>query len=958
MSNIENWDLWKLFEKKGCSDKFRVAVEKVCEKGINLSKTIMLTFPNFTLHDETHIRNVCDWMCKLLSDEEKNNLTAIETAMLLMSACCHDIGMCVFKNQKEKLLNNVSTHQWKKYFERFPQDYSKINDKNEQDRIIRNFIRIYHHERVREALGEFEWSDDLKSQSIYLQDLTDLCKSHGESLNDLKCLKKYDTKLCAVLLRLADVLDFGMDRVPDVLLHSLGINSPKNTEEEISKKEWDKNSAGSFRIENGKILFSAEYDKLQLEKDVLGYVEYVKQELDSCREYLSGTDTAKRIQIPYLSFNKDEDIVRNGYISGDFCLTMDQDKIMQLLTGKNLYSDSGVFVRELLQNSIDAIMTHKALNNRLEGKISIRTWTDNEGYSWFRIKDNGIGMDEEIIKKYLLKIGRSYYQSDDFQKLQKEHTIKNKPISRFGIGILSCFMNDPNTLVEISTKRFVPQKECPAVRMSIEGLHGYYYVANEEKQPEYDINPMPSPDDSDTGYRTEYGTTICVRVNLYKTGEQRSFKEIVEKYVQFPEVKVEYQGEDGKKEFPTQDELMKLVHKLNPDDAGAEPKVHKHPIPDKKFEELKEECPWATFTEKPIINFQYYPLDWLSGDKNIQGVSVKVNTASSFKSDDSEYPYPCLSAIKVSNTIELNAEIHERRGRRGKHKSISIEYQDLLETNDSENELWEYLLKYGGRTAYNGILADTQSITDKNILLLNSEYLPEVDIARDKIIGLPTKAAFTLEKMHKKLRFLESYDVFVLKKDFLLTEKDLFELLEQNPEWENDMTFRNNLFEKYTLFQLKEMVKSEEYINVSLYNRKSLFDNVRLAVLKKHFTVCYKNNSLCIKKKEKDETDTSEFPVQLFFSFEDEPYKFAKVNYGTNYYNPKHPFSQWLIKNQKELIEKVPGIYHSMIDKMIFGDDESEILKFLNGRLELLQTYQHNFFEITDDLFLRPEDFI
>ena len=31
MSNIENWDLWKLFEKKGCSDEFRVAVEKVCE---------------------------------------------------------------------------------------------------------------------------------------------------------------------------------------------------------------------------------------------------------------------------------------------------------------------------------------------------------------------------------------------------------------------------------------------------------------------------------------------------------------------------------------------------------------------------------------------------------------------------------------------------------------------------------------------------------------------------------------------------------------------------------------------------------------------------------------------------------------------------------------------------------------------------------------------------------------
>ena len=44
MSNIENWNLWKLFEKKECSNKFRVAVENVCETGINLSKTIILTF--------------------------------------------------------------------------------------------------------------------------------------------------------------------------------------------------------------------------------------------------------------------------------------------------------------------------------------------------------------------------------------------------------------------------------------------------------------------------------------------------------------------------------------------------------------------------------------------------------------------------------------------------------------------------------------------------------------------------------------------------------------------------------------------------------------------------------------------------------------------------------------------------------------------------------------------------
>ena len=43
-----------MFEEKERPDQFRVAVKKVCENGINLSKTIILTFPNFTLHDETH----------------------------------------------------------------------------------------------------------------------------------------------------------------------------------------------------------------------------------------------------------------------------------------------------------------------------------------------------------------------------------------------------------------------------------------------------------------------------------------------------------------------------------------------------------------------------------------------------------------------------------------------------------------------------------------------------------------------------------------------------------------------------------------------------------------------------------------------------------------------------------------------------------------------------------------
>ena len=43
-------------------------------------------------------------MARLL-DEQRRNLTKQEAALLLMSACCHDIGMSVSKKQEAELLN-------------------------------------------------------------------------------------------------------------------------------------------------------------------------------------------------------------------------------------------------------------------------------------------------------------------------------------------------------------------------------------------------------------------------------------------------------------------------------------------------------------------------------------------------------------------------------------------------------------------------------------------------------------------------------------------------------------------------------------------------------------------------------------------------------------------------------------------------------------------------------------
>lgn len=57
--------------------------------------------------------------------------------------------------------------------------------------------------------------------------------------------------------------------------------------------------------------------------------------------------------------------------------------------------------------------------------------------------------------------------------------------SAVGIGILYCFMSDPeHNKLQLSTKRFAqPGSPVPAaIRMNVDGLHGYYYLAEEGTQ--------------------------------------------------------------------------------------------------------------------------------------------------------------------------------------------------------------------------------------------------------------------------------------------------------------------------------------------------------------------------------------------------------------------------------------------------------------------------------------------
>ena len=81
-------------------------------------------------------------------------------------------------------------------------------------------------------------------------------------------------------------------------------------------------------------------------------------------------------------------------------------------------------------------------------------------------------------------------------------------------------------------------------------------------------------------------------------------------------------------------------------------------------------------------------------------------------------------------------------------------------------------------------------------------------------------------------------------------------------------------------------------------------------------------------------------------------------DFNINCYNQEHRFSLWLIKNRKELQDKVPGMYNNILTTMILETGISVIVKELNDILERLKQFPDNPFNISGELYLSEGDFI
>lgn len=197
---------------------------------------------------------------------------------------------------------------------------------------------------------------------------------------------------------------------------------------------------------------------------------------------------------------------------------------------KWLYSDKDIFVRELISNGCDAINKYKKLvslgeiENKQDQDYKINVTIDKDN-STLIFEDNGIGMTEEEVEKYINQV--AFSGAEDFvNKYKDKMSEENDIIGHFGLGFYSAFM--VSSKVQIDTLSY--KEGAQAVKWLSEGQTEYELSASED--------------------RKSRGTTIT----LFLADDSKEFLEeytvrsIIDKYCSFLPVNIYLDVKDSSKE--------------------------------------------------------------------------------------------------------------------------------------------------------------------------------------------------------------------------------------------------------------------------------------------------------------------------------------------------------------------------------------------------------------------------
>jgi len=526
-------------------------------------------FSTYTIHNISHVDamlNMLDW---LIPPSTQEKMKPLDWLMIVLSIYFHDLGMVVTSKEYDKRMDNP---KFVEFFESLDKDtegqnYISRTEKmtsDEKERFFyQEFVRMQHATRIREWITgrhSSQWGETIRPitdeigkimedlHSRFKENLAVVCESHHK--DDLDKIERYplcqhygthpdgiaNVQYSALILRTADLVHVTNDRTPSIMYKTIHISDPKGVE------AWKK-QRGTFSInmksrefkpedvDSHIIIVSADFDDEPPFFALTEYLAYADEQIKQSKRWADMSQ--KKADGEYYFFpwhTVKGDILVEGNEPLPMSFSLDKGRLLDLLVGHTIYNDPTVAVRELLQNAIDAVRFQHHLDkketNALDaieppmGRVLVN-W--NPETRELIVEDNGIGMNLDVIKFNLMKVGASFYDTPIFHT---EYADFN-PISQFGIGILTCFMISDD--IEILTYQ---QDVGYRIKMS-------------SVKAEYLSKKLETGHSSLNGLEP-HGTRVKLKLRSSIDLKERSMLDIIKYWIILPECEVLYSENGGK----------------------------------------------------------------------------------------------------------------------------------------------------------------------------------------------------------------------------------------------------------------------------------------------------------------------------------------------------------------------------------------------------------------------------
>jgi Histidine kinase-, DNA gyrase B-, and HSP90-like ATPase len=519
-------------DNRQARDALRASMAQVRRDSDELANQIAADLPEFTVHDGRHLDALWPLIDQVTSADLE--LTPTEVWTLGVAIVLHDLGLAVaaYPGGREELRASSEWPDARVAALRAEQlragKPNETLDDHELDLRADATVLRKRHAQHAEELVNTTWNDEYLVVDPTLRKALGpnagrIASSHWWSTEELSLLPDFVGApagmppgwtvrpiLLAVLLRIADAAHLDAARAPRMA------RAVRQLSEE-SRRHWDFqermnqpvprgdqlrfSSGESFPVEQAEAWWLC-FDSLRLLDSELTAADSLLQAKGLPRLRARSVEGA-RDPLELARFIRPE-----GWEPVDARIEVSNVmRLVERLGGRTLYSEGGedaVPLRELLQNASDAVRARRALQPGFEGSVEVWVSADLDEIT---VRDDGVGMDADVLTGALLDFGRSLWESEELASVHPGLQAAGfEPTGKFGIGFFSVFMWADRVEV-VSRARYLGE----------DGTHVLVFPDGLDRRP---LLRRAEPDER----LMEPGTFVRLRV---REGEQKGLRKLL-----------------------------------------------------------------------------------------------------------------------------------------------------------------------------------------------------------------------------------------------------------------------------------------------------------------------------------------------------------------------------------------------------------------------------------------------